>query len=184
MTSIETLRAIYHPTRRRIIDYLGIHGASQVTTLAHAFDEQVGSVSHHLRMLERAGVVERAPELAQDGRTSWWRVPPERTFSWSVDDFADNPADRMQAKAAEKLDVEHQFGKLATWKREAGRAGTDWRTAAFSSSTTTLATSAELTELQELLQETTRAWTESIDKDDGQERMPVFVFTHGFPSQP
>ena len=74
MTTIDVLRAVHHPTRRRIIEYLYINGDSQVGSLARDLDQQVGSISHHLRMLERAGVVERAPELAVDGRTSWWRA--------------------------------------------------------------------------------------------------------------
>ncbi len=73
MTTIDVLRAVHHPIRRRIIEYLYINGDSQVGALAKDLEQQVGSISHHLRMLERAGVVERAPELATDGRTSWWR---------------------------------------------------------------------------------------------------------------
>ncbi|WP_442938242.1 MULTISPECIES: ArsR/SmtB family transcription factor [unclassified Nocardioides] len=184
MTSIETLRAVHHPTRRRIMEYLGVHGPSQVTTLAGALDEQVGSISHHLRMLERVEIVERAPELSTDGRTSWWRTPPDNTITWSVDDFADNPADRMQAKAAEKLNVEFQIGKLAAWKRSKDRADAVWREAAFSSDTSTLASADELAELSGLLQETVRAWVASIDRTDGRERQPVFVFAHGFPTRP
>lgn len=187
MTSIETLRAVHHPVRRRIIEFLGVHGPSQVTTLARTFDEQVGSVSHHLRMLQRADVVEQAPELATDGRTSWWRLTPERsegTLSWSVDDFEDNTAERIQAKTAEKLNAEYQFTKLAAWKRTADRTDRNWRAAAFSNDTATLATADELAELQELLHATTKEWADRIDKDDGQERRPVFVFMHGFPTEP
>lgn len=187
MTSIETLRAVHHPTRRRIIEHLAVLGPSQVTTMAKAFGEQVGSISHHLRMLEKAEVIERAPELAEDGRTSWWRISSDRerpTIRWSVDDFADQPADRIQAKAAEKLDVDYQLRKLAAWKREADRWDRTWRKAAFSSDSATLATVDELADLQELLLATTRSWLDKIDKDDGQERQPVFVFTHGFPSRP
>ncbi|KRF19999.1 hypothetical protein ASG90_19945 [Nocardioides sp. Soil797] len=183
-TSIETLRAVQHPVRRRIIEYLSVHGASQVTTLARAMDLQVGSISHHLRMLERVDVVQRAPELAADGRTSWWRMPEGSTISWSVDDFADNPADRMQAKAAEKLNIEYQIRKLAAWKKEADRADESWRRAAFSSSTSAVATAEEFSDLQARIDATVREWTETIDKADGQERLPVFVFSHGFPSRP
>src|SRR5690625_328126 len=102
MTSIEILHAIHHPTRRRIIDFLFVYEPSQVGALARAFNQQVGSISHHLRVLERAGVVARVPELAEDRRTSWWRLD-RTTISWSLDDFAGNPADRAQAKAAERL---------------------------------------------------------------------------------
>lgn len=187
MTSIETLRAVHHPTRRRIIEHLAVHGPGQVTTLAKAFGEQVGSISHHLRMLERVEVVERAPDLAEDGRTSWWRISAERerpTLSWSVDDFADNPADRIQAKAAERLNVDYQLGKLSAWMRAADTWGRTWRDAAFSSDNSALATADELADLQRILLAATQDWTDSIDKDDGQERQPVFVFTHGFPTRP
>lgn len=183
VTSIETLRAVSHPSRRRIIEYLRIHGASQVGALAEALHEQVGSISHHLRMLERAEVVERAPELATDGRTSWWRTRPV-TISWSVDDFADSAADRVQATAAERLNFEYQAGKLAAWKRESARWDPAWRAAAFSSDTVALATPDELAELQVLLAETVRVWREAIDREDEQDREPVFVFSHGFPTRP
>lgn len=184
MTSIETLRAVHHPTRRRIVEYVAVNGPSQVTTLARALGEQVGSISHHLRMLERVGLIERAPELASDGRTSWWRRAPESMVSWSVDDFADNPADRMAAKAAEKLNIEFQLGKLAAWKNEQDRAAPEWRRAAFSSDTSASATAEELSHLQEMLLETVRTWKDSIDTCDGAERSPVFIFIHGFPTRP
>ncbi len=184
MTSIETLRAVHHPTRRRIIEYIGLHGPTQVTTLAKELGEQVGSISHHLRMLEKVNLVQRAPELATDGRTSWWRPSPDRSVSWSVDDFSDNPADRMTARAAERLNVDYQFGKLAAWKNHADRTAPEWRQAAFSSDSSALATARELSQLQDLLAGTVRTWRDSIDPSDGADRVPVFIFTHGFPTRP
>jgi DNA-binding transcriptional ArsR family regulator len=183
MTSIETLRAVHHPTRRRIIDVLGLDGPRRVGQLADALDEQVGSISHHLRVLERAGVVGRVPELATDGRTSWWRLEV-RSLAWSVEDFADSPADRAQAKAAERVNIDHQLGRLSAWKRSADAAPASWRRAAFTTDTTTRATAEELAALHEALEATLRDWRSGIDTDDGQERRPVFVFAHGFPTAP
>jgi DNA-binding transcriptional ArsR family regulator len=183
MTTIETLRAVHHPTRRRMIDLLHLHGPSQVGTLARELGEQVGSISHHLRMLERAGVVAPAPELVTDGRTSWWRLV-ESSMSWSVDDFADNAADRTQAKAAERLNLDHQLSKLAAWKRESERADPAWRGAAFSADFIALATPAELAELQDALVRTVREWQDALPAGDGAAREPVFVFAHGFRSRP
>lgn len=183
MPSIETLQAVHHPMRRRIIAHLFVHGPSQVGVLARALDQQVGSISHHLRMLERVGVVARVPELATDGRTSWWRLD-QASISWSVEDFADNPADRAQAKAAERLNIDHQLGRLSAWKQRQERMGQDWRRAAFTADVLATATSEELAALGEALVRTWNEWRESIDRDDGQAREPVFVFVHGFPTQP
>jgi len=165
-----------------MIDYLYLHGPTQVGTLARELGQQVGSISHHLRMLERAGVVVPAPELATDGRTSWWRLE-QTSVSWAVDDFAD-AADRVQAKAAERLNIDHHLARLSAWKRESERAGPAWRHAAFSTDSLALASPAELERLAEILRVATREWRDSIDLDDDTERRPVFVFTHGFPTQP
>lgn len=183
MTTIETLRAVHHPTRRRIIDYLFLHGASQVGVLARELEQQVGSISHHLRMLERVGVVARAPELAADGRSSWWRL--ERTsLSWSPEDFAEDPADQAQAKAAERLNIDHHLSRLAGWKRSSAAMGEEWRRAAFSADVLAMATPVELAALNEALTRTWREWRAAIDCDDGEDREPVFVFAHGFPTRP
>jgi DNA-binding transcriptional ArsR family regulator len=182
VTSIETLRAVHHPTRRRMVDYLYLHGPTQVGTLARELEQQVGSISHHLRMLERAGIVAAAPELATDGRTSWWRLEQE-SVTWSVDDFAD-AAERMQAKAAQRLNIDHHIAKLSAWIGESEQADPAWRHAAFSSDALGVASPTELAELSEALRVVTREWRERIDLDDGTERSPVFVFTHGFPTRP
>ena len=183
MVSIDVLTAVHHPVRRRIIDHLVLEGPSQVGTLAKAFGEQVGSISHHLRMLERVDVVERAPELATDGRTSWWRYR-HLSISWSPDDFSEVPADLHRARAAEKLNFEHQVGKFVDWKRRSGSFPVEWRSAAFSSDSLARATPDELSDLLDRLRATLHEWRDGIDTDDGQERQPVFVFMHGFPSEP
>jgi predicted ArsR family transcriptional regulator len=183
MPSIETLQAVHHPVRRRIIDLLYFSGPMQVGALARALDLQVGSISHHLRMLERVGAVARVPELAADGRTSWWRLD-QASVSWSVDDFAGNPADRAQAKAAERLNIDHQLRRLSGWKQRQDTVGEDWRRAAFTADLLATATAEELALLGQALVRTWNEWRESIDRDDGQEREPVFVFAHGFPTQP
>ena len=182
MSDIDRLRAVHHPVRRRIIDHLHLHGPEQVGTLARALGQQVGSISHHLRMLERAGVVEPAPELATDGRASWWRLLTS-SMSWSVDDF-DTPADRAVARAAERANIDYPLGKLAAWKRTADEGSRDWRGAAFSHDYSATATPAELADLMTRLSATLREWDAAIDRGDGAEREPVFFFAHGFPARP
>lgn len=182
MERIEAITALHHPVRRRIVDHLGLHGASQVTTLARALGQQVGSISHHLRMLERAGIVERADDPTGDRRTSWWQKV-RRSFSWSVDDFADSPADALLAREAERVNIATQIGRLQAWHRRTAPMP-EWTRAAFSTDTLTWATAEELAALSEALRATIDAWRDGIDTSDGAARRPVFVFAHGFPTTP
>ena len=184
MEQIQAITAVHHPVRRRIFDYLGLYGVSQVTTLAHALAQQVGSISHHLRMLERAGVVERADPPNSDKRTSWWQ-PARRSFNWSADDFEDSPSDALLAREAERTNISSQLRRLKTWHRgKQQRPEPEWSSAAFSTDTLTWASADELTQLSKALRETFDAWRSGIELDDGVERRPVFVFAHGFPTTP
>lgn len=180
--TLDDLRAVHHPARRRMIDHLAANGPAQVGTLARELGEQVGSISHHLRMLQRAGVVEPAPELSTDGRTSWWRLV-SRSISWSVEDFT-GPGERMQAEAAERANVRHQGQLLSSWSKARTSYAEEWRRCAFSSDVSTRATAEELDRLAGLLADAINEWRDGIDLQDGQEREPVFVFTHGFPMVP
>lgn len=53
-----TLAALADPTRRAILDHLA-RGPARVTELAAPFDISLNSVSKHIRVLERAGLVRR-----------------------------------------------------------------------------------------------------------------------------
>lgn len=180
-TSLSQIIAIHEPVRRRLVDHLAAHGPSRVTSLARALGEQVGSISHHLRTLERAGFVERATELATDGRTSWWRLV-DTTWSWSLEDF-DHPAEQHQARAAQRLATRHHGELLNAWGAGREKWPEEWRRSGFSTDVTTRATPAELAELLDRLDSTLQEWLESIPRDDGQERQPVLFFGYGFPLQ-
>lgn len=60
-----TLAAIADPTRRAILTRLA-QGEATVTELAEPFDLSLPAISKHLKVLERAGLVER-------GRAAQWR---------------------------------------------------------------------------------------------------------------
>lgn len=180
MVSIDTLRVLLHPDRRRITDHLTAHGPSRVGDIAAALGLQVGSVSHHLRMLEREALVERAAELKTDGRTSWWRNIP-RSVSWSVDDFTEDGSAEAAARDMERANIQYQVDRLAEWKRRAPHAPDAWRRAAYSYDNVLRATPEELLELGDAIAAAIRAWREGIDDDDGADRAAVRTFLHAFP---
>lgn len=66
------LKALAHPLRLKILRHLGASGPATSTTLAAALGENTGTLSYHLRQLERGGFIEDIPERAS-GRERWWR---------------------------------------------------------------------------------------------------------------
>lgn len=183
MEEIHVVTAVHHPTRRRIIDHLVLHAPAQVGAMARALDLQVGSVSHHLRVLQKVGAVEQVPDPDGDGRRSWWRMA-RSSFRWSADDFT-SPGERLQAREAERANLGHQLTVLQRWQ-ERKHAGEDpaWVQTSFSNDGLGWATPEELQDLADRLIEAGSQWRDSIDREDGQERRPVFWFTHGFPVEP
>jgi DNA-binding transcriptional ArsR family regulator len=174
---ISVITAIAHPLRRRMIDHLQLHGETQVGTFARVLDAQVGSVSHHLRMLEKAGVVERVEAPDGDGRASWWRLA-RRSFTWSSNDY-ESPADALLAREAQRANVRHQLDLLQRWYRVSPQS----EATGFSTDALAWATQEELSDLQSRLNAMVDEWRRGIDREDGQERMPVFFFAHGFPTE-
>ena len=74
ITDLETLKALAHPRRQRILQHLGLHGPATSAMLARELGLNTGATSYHLRELAKHGFVEDVPELAQ-GRERWWRAP-------------------------------------------------------------------------------------------------------------
>lgn len=54
----DVLTAISHPTRRAIIGQL-VHGPARFLDVAKPFDTALNAVTKHLKLLERAGLIER-----------------------------------------------------------------------------------------------------------------------------
>jgi DNA-binding transcriptional ArsR family regulator len=54
----DVLTAISHPSRRAIIEQLST-GPARFTDIAKPFDTALNSVTKHLKLLERAGLIER-----------------------------------------------------------------------------------------------------------------------------
>ncbi|TNJ33214.1 ArsR/SmtB family transcription factor [Arenimonas terrae] len=69
----DTLIALADPTRRAILDRLS-RGQARVTDLAQPLPISLNSVSKHIRILERAGLVRRR----QVGRDHFLSIDPRR----------------------------------------------------------------------------------------------------------
>jgi DNA-binding transcriptional ArsR family regulator len=53
------MAAIAHPTRRAIIGHLAANGPTRFLDVAEPFDTALNAVTKHLKVLEKAGLIER-----------------------------------------------------------------------------------------------------------------------------
>ncbi|HEY4018151.1 MAG TPA: helix-turn-helix domain-containing protein, partial [Pseudonocardiaceae bacterium] len=91
ITDSKVLAAMAHPLRRRLLDVLKVYGPATVSALAEHTGQAVGNISHHMKVLSAAALVEQASELAHDRRERWWRLRTG-SLSWSWQDFDNDPA--------------------------------------------------------------------------------------------
>ena len=75
----ETLRALAHPLRVRLLGRLRMYGPATATRLAQDLSESSGATSYHLRELAKHGLVVEDEERNR-GRERWWRAAHRSTY--------------------------------------------------------------------------------------------------------
>jgi DNA-binding transcriptional ArsR family regulator len=183
ITEARVLTAMAHPLRRRLLALLKIDGPSMTSALAARTSQAVGNVSHHLRVLGAAGLIEEAPELARDRRERWWRRTVG-TVSWSTSDFSGDENAEVIARAARAIDLDTQLGLLRAWEEAPEQEKARWPRGPFAISSWMRLDDAELAEFSAELTAVIRRWGDRTVPDDGRERGPVLIFAHGVPGQP
>lgn len=182
ITDSRVLAAMSHPLRRRLLTLLKLDGPATASMLAEQTGQAVANVSHHLRTLANAELIEEAPELARDRRERWWRRSSGR-LSWSSTDFADDPASDAVARAANSLNLDYQVSVVRQWAEAPEQEQESWGAGPFSTDSWMRLTDAELAELSQEMTALIVRWAERPPPDDSVRR-PVFVFARGVPGQP
>src|ERR1700691_6160779 len=150
ITDSRVLAAFSHPLRRRLMDVLSIDDAATASMLAESTGQAVGNVSHHLKVLASARLIEEAPELARDRRERWWRRT-SRDVRWSSGDFQGDPSTEAIAQAALSLNIERQFELVRRWYAAPDDERAAWPTGPFSTGSWLKLTDGELAQLSEEL---------------------------------
>jgi DNA-binding transcriptional ArsR family regulator len=177
---LEALAALGHPDRARLMDALTVSGTSTTSALAAAVDLATGSVSHHLQVLSRAGLVERA-EPGQDRRQRRWKLVT-RGYNWTPAEFRDQPAGRATVTAAMAVQVDREHDRAQEF---IATGVPPWDEAAFSGHYWLRLTPAELVEVGHEIDELLLRWRRrEIPDDDDPNRQTVLAFARAFPSQP
>jgi DNA-binding transcriptional ArsR family regulator len=96
------LVAIADPTRRAILDRL-TRGPARITDVAEPFDISFAAVSKHVRMLERAGLVDRE-RRGREHTLTLNAKPLRRVAQWTsrYERFWNAHFDRLEAYFAQK----------------------------------------------------------------------------------
>jgi DNA-binding transcriptional ArsR family regulator len=75
VVDLDSLKALAHPLRIRIIDTLSTHGAFTASGLGERLGESSGAMSYHLRQLEKHDFI-REVDGKGTGRERWWETIP------------------------------------------------------------------------------------------------------------
>jgi DNA-binding transcriptional ArsR family regulator len=183
ITDAKVMAAMAHPLRWRLIDVLKVDGPSTASALADRTDQRVANISHHVRVLADAGLVEEVPELARDRRERWWRLVSP-SLRWSPEDFAGDPAAEAVAQAAQSLSLDRHAGHARAWFAAGDEEREPWRDASFSTDKWAHLTPGELSELSRQVIALFAAWSQREIPDDGEHRESVLLFAYGIPAQP
>ncbi len=165
----KVLAAVSHPLRRRLMELLHLDGPATASMLAGKTDQAVGNISHHMKVLAAAKLVEEAPELARDQRERWWKRTM-KTIRWASADFPDDPV----AEAAEVLTLDHQNAIAREWLANRDTYPPEWRGVAFSTDTWMRLSAGEIEELNERVLLLLAEFENRTEPGDGVERRPVF----------
>jgi DNA-binding transcriptional ArsR family regulator len=182
-TDDRILTAMSHPLRRRLLDILKVYGPATASMLADRSGQGVGNISHHMRILAEAGLVEEAPELARDRRERWWRRAVQ-SITWHSGDADADPATEAIELAAVSANLDRQMQLVRAWLAASDDERAAWPEGPFSIDAWLRVTPAELTAFGAELMAIIRRWTERDIPDDGQHRETVFTFAHAAPGQP
>lgn len=77
----DVFTAISHPTRRAIIAQLAANGPTRFLDIAQPFDTALNAVTKHLKLLERAGLIERE-KRGREVLISFRGKPLREVASW------------------------------------------------------------------------------------------------------
>jgi DNA-binding transcriptional ArsR family regulator len=104
----DVLTAISHPTRRAIIRQLAAKGPTRFLDVARLFDTALNAVTKHLKLLERAGLIERRKQgrevlisfRAEPLReVAGWVHEYEQFWNTQLDQFEQHFKNRKDTKA-------------------------------------------------------------------------------------
>ena len=175
----EELKALAHPLRMAMYDYLSEHGSATASQLGRHLGESSGQTSYHLRQLEKHGFVEDDP-AHERGRDRWWRA-----VGYSVDgrDMLRDPRTADAASALLQGVVAERAQVLSRWMLEGDTP--EWEAAAMNDRSTGDLTVEELqdvvNQVQEIVDGAVKRAKERKAAGEGEGRRRVRIYFDALP---
>lgn len=177
---LESLKALAHPLRVRIVDTLSTYGAATATGLADRLGESSGATSYHLRQLAKHGFV-REVEGRGTGRERWWERPPGG-LTLTTPELMESPA----GKAASRLIVREWSTNRERILQDFIDRGPEvlsreWQEASMMHLTNLVLTVEQLDELNKQLQSFLADFSDRYRDQQVEGARPVHIHINGFP---
>lgn len=125
VTSAAELKAVAHPLRVQILGSLRLEGPQTASELGRRFGESSGTTSYHLRILEKNGFIEPAPEQP-NARDKVWRSAHAYT-SWSNRELATDPEGAAAARVMRDRQLANVVASTERFEQEADKWSDEWQ---------------------------------------------------------
>jgi DNA-binding transcriptional ArsR family regulator len=169
----KAIRALAHPARLAVIEELYTGRELTATECAEISGLTPSAMSYHLRSLEQAGIVERAPSSG-DGRERPWRAAGSYLQVESESDVGD-------AAALGTIVLHRLNDQFAGWLGRRAQEPEEWRDAAIITSAQVWLTPEELNDLARVVQKTLDDHRDRQNHPDGARRVRLSIFA--FPAK-
>lgn len=178
VTDAETLKAVTHPLRAKILGTLRILGPATASELGRRFGESSGSTSYHLRVLAKYGYVEPDPEQP-NARDKRWRAVHMVT-SWNNADFHRDPVAAEAARAMRRGQLDFLLRAHDRYEADMDSWGPVWQRVAGMSDRVLRLRAESLGELQERVDALITEYEERDRDASGTELTSIYLASYPF----
>jgi hypothetical protein len=146
ITDPKALRALAHPLRWKLIEFIGREGTATATQCAEETGESVANCSYHLNTLAKYKYVEIAE--GGQGREKPWRLV---TNSQSISDIGLDKEAELAAQAASHAFLDYAFTQIRERSLTSHLEPEEWRSVLGINNSTDYMTPAEVEEVVETM---------------------------------
>lgn len=172
---VELMRALAHPLRSALMDYLLSVGPRTASECATAVDSTASNCSWHLRRLAKFGLVERVD--AADGRERPWRATQ---VGLDFGHLAPEPSVRAAQLAVLGTNLGHDHVLTQRFVDTVAEIEPEWQNASAMNTYSLRVTAAELDELNTAIDALIRPYVSTIRKDPPPESRSVHASWRAF----